>query len=177
MKTSKKLNSKGFSHIEVILAVVVIVAIAGVGAFVYKHDHKTNNSMSTTTTVSKPVGSTVKGSSVMVGSKTLGSIFPSASALNLSPITNSGFGWEILACRTYIPAYGGVYAIQAFYYKPAKIQADSQLAEATNGTPSIASDWLQGFYSQSYFYNLVTELKMNVSVLNPKHVVFFRKMS
>src|ERR1700685_4159261 len=37
-----KLNSKGFSHLELLLVIVVVVVIAGVGFFVYKHGHKTN---------------------------------------------------------------------------------------------------------------------------------------
>ena len=34
----KKLNNKGFSHIETFLFVIVIVAITGVGFFVYSRN-------------------------------------------------------------------------------------------------------------------------------------------
>ena len=41
MKIFKKLNSKAFGHLELLLIIVVVVAIAGTGYFVYQH-HKNN---------------------------------------------------------------------------------------------------------------------------------------
>jgi hypothetical protein len=40
LNKQKKLNSKGFGHIEILLAIVVLVGIVGAGVFVYARQHK-----------------------------------------------------------------------------------------------------------------------------------------
>jgi hypothetical protein len=175
MKTKRyKLNSKGFSHIEIILALVVVVAIAGVGIFVYKHHQDSKKAMASAGTfVSKPViGSSVKGSSVSVNGKSLGSIVPSASALNLSHIATAGFGWDIYACRT-TAKYGNVpvYSIQGFFWKPSQVSAQAVLQERTQ------NNWLaptvQYLTSSTYYLNRVTEITMNVDALNSNYYIQF----
>lgn len=45
----KKLNQKGFSHIEVILIIIVLVLVGGAGFYVLKHDNKRQNDTSSQT--------------------------------------------------------------------------------------------------------------------------------
>lgn len=44
MKTVKRatLNSKGFSHLEMLLVAIVVIAVLGVGVLVYRHDKNSN---------------------------------------------------------------------------------------------------------------------------------------
>jgi hypothetical protein len=199
MKLNKqRLNSKGFSHIEMILAVVVVVAIAGVGVFVYKHHQNSSKSMESMNSTNKLgsltqkplVSSTpVKGSSVMVNGKSLGSLVPKASALNLSHIAAAPAGtynasdWNIYACRTYVNAFGGVYEIQAYYWASPNYPSVAYLYEwtPTSGlNPAIIDQQRtagispNGSYNgYGYFYRVVAELSMNVSAQNPNHIIEF----
>ncbi len=169
MKFKKpKLNSKGFSHVEMIIALVVIVAIAGVGVFVYKH-HQDNKSMSSMgTDTAKPIlGSSVNGESINIAGKSLGSIVPSASAMNLSHITGGPTpSWNIYGCKTAVTTSKGVYwQITGFFWKPANSYGFSELMDITWNptkkktvlTPDIASD--------TYLYGLVSEIQINVPAL------------
>ncbi len=163
MKINKsKLNSKGFSHVEMLIALVVIVAIAGVGVFVYKHHKDSNKSMSSTIhpmgfTTKPLVNSSVKGSSALVDGKSLASVVPSASAMNLSEIDAGAYGvFPIYACKTVISPFGA-FQVNAFYWKPAaspNVAAAMQRVVESNEawhyhTPTI---------SKTYAYNLVTEI-------------------
>jgi hypothetical protein len=101
MKLNKqRLNSKGFSHIEMILAVVVVVAIAGVGVFVYKHHQDSKKDMN------------------MMGSTSSKSIIGVAHATNWATLV-SGYGIKIQACAT--PVFAG-YDVSMLYIKPATFQ-------------------------------------------------------
>ena len=40
MKIFKKLNSKGFGHLELLIVIVVVALVAGTGFFVYQHHKK-----------------------------------------------------------------------------------------------------------------------------------------
>ncbi len=158
-----KQNSKGFSHVEMIIALVVVIAIAGVGFFVYKHHQNSNKSMNAKNNMmgltTKPlVNSSVKGSLASVGGKTLGSVVPSASAMNLSEIDAGDYGvFPIYACKTVIGPYGA-FQVNAFYWKPA-------------ASPNVAAVMRRGIYSYSegfsyhkptisktYYANVVTEI-------------------
>ncbi len=166
MKTNKKLNSKGFSHIEMILAVVVIVAIAGVGIFVYKHHQDSKKAMASIT--SKPIiGSPTKGSAVSVNGSSLGSLVPSASALNLSHLDTAGFGWDIYACQTSFP--NGTINIQAYFWKPAQVAGEGQMQE---DAPAGVYNY-QTKTATAFFDNRVAELTMNVKASNTIRYIAF----
>ncbi len=171
MKTKRnKLNSYGFSHIEMTIALVVIIAIAGVGFFVYKHHQNSNKSMKSTnmmgTTLNHVKESPVKGSLIKVGGKTLGSIVPNASALNLTLLANYLGVWKIYACKTSFP--NGLINIQAYYWKDAGIKGIATLSERTFGNKLE-----QHKTSTAFFDNVVTTISTNVSASEPYSTVFF----
>ncbi len=163
MKFKKpKLNSKGFSHIEMIVALVVVIAIAGVGFFVYKHhqDNKSMNSMGSTITKS------VKGSSISVNGRSLGSIVPKASAQNLSHLYGApNQPWNIYACITSFP--NNIINIQAYYWKDPSTPAAAILLDykqtIKNGVIYYKTTRQAPKSSSTYLYGLVTEITMNVS--------------
>jgi uncharacterized protein (UPF0333 family) len=171
MKALKKLklNSKGFSHVELLLVIVVVVAIAGVGVFVYKHDHKTTTTSKVASLAQKPLASStpVKGSS-------LKDILPSASAYNMSHIDSSNNGWDIYACKQYVSSsyYGPYYHIIGYFYKPA---ADYGYALIQDGYYNSKGQWnvRQQSGSSSFYASVVSGLTINLSVFNPNDQLEF----
>ncbi len=183
MKTSKaKLNSKGFSHVELILVLGVMIFVGAVAIYVFRQNQKTNTAMNEMgiTTSNSVIGSAVKGSSVLVDGKSLGSIVPKASAVNLSHVMAGPSGWNIYACRTYVAAYAGIYAIQGYFWKPSNVAGSAELAESKPGGGVgssvfgiINNQVVQRQQTSTYSYGLVSELTMNVSALNTNHTIWF----
>jgi hypothetical protein len=165
-----RLNNKGFSHIEILIVLVVVVAIGAAGFFVYKHQHKSTGPISTT--AKADIGGPIKGSDVIVNGKSLGSLVPKANAQNLSHIDGPpGQPWNIYACITYSPAYGGFYVINAYFWKPASARAYGWLWEYS----PIAS--LQSKTTSSYWYGVVSGITMDVSTVYPRDIVTFSEIS
>jgi hypothetical protein len=170
MKTFKKqkLNSTGFSHVELLLVIVVVVAIAGAGVLVYKHDHKSTKSSVASLTNNPLASSTpVKGSSVK-------GILPEASAYNLSHITSNQKGWDIYACKQYVASsyYGPYYHIIDYSYKPATGNSGAAAEIEDYGTNGVVRSYQ---VSGNYLYGTVTGLTLNVSVFNNQDWIYFNE--
>ena len=138
MKFIKKLNNKGFGHLELLLVIVVVALVAGTGFFVYQHHkkHDIAHAGSYTPLIDYFTGKT------------------------------QYHGISVFACKTYTPVFGGVYNLTILYVKKPSTPSyeyDAWVFQPVPKTPQANSNLVQK-YGDTYWAGTVGSITVPNSV-------------